>query len=125
MAHRLQVDVYNPLLVEPLECSVCLKDMWAQVTLKCGHKYHFQCINRWFDYQMNCPYCRRPFSPPPSPVCQPPPPSYPPPQSPVSPPSETSSDVSYEMYEETSPSTLCAFCFGMGRRWRRQRVRVR
>jgi len=40
MAGRLQVDVKNPLLYAPDECPICLKHMWARVTLSCGHQYH-------------------------------------------------------------------------------------
>jgi len=149
MAYKLRIETNNPLLAEPEECSICLKDMWTQVTLSCGHKYHFNCINTWFGYQKNCPYCRHPFSPPaspagvppppppaspagvPPPPSYPPPPSHPPPPSYPSPPSHppsshpppspTFSDVSSETYESTLSSTQCAGCFALVRRLRRRR----
>ena len=120
MAYKLQIETNNPILVAPLECPVCLKDMWTQVTLSCGHQYHFRCINTWFGYQKNCPYCRHPFSPPASPVGRPPPPPPPPP---VQPPSvgigPTFSDAS-ETYEEIRLSTQCIGCFSWVRQLRRR-----
>lgn len=124
MAYKLRIETNNPILVEPEECSVCLKDMWTQVTLSCGHKYHFNCINTWFGYQKNCPYCRHPFSPPASPAGVPPPPSHPPPSHPPpshTPASPTSSDASSETYIETPPSIQCVGCFAWVRRWRQRR----
>ena len=42
-------------------CSICLenynKDNIINV-LKCGHKYHKDCIDDWINDNNNCPLCR-------------------------------------------------------------------
>lgn len=127
MAYKLRIETNNPLLVKPFECSVCLKDMWTQVTLSCGHKYHYKCINSWFQYQKNCPYCRHPFSPPASPAGRPPPPPLPPqsrPSTPLGPPSPVSSAASSELYEDIPPTIQCVGCFAWVQRLRRRRRRL-
>ena len=65
---NLNIEVSNPLLFKPSECPICLEDMWAKVTLECGHEFHFKCIDAWFGRKLDCPMCRCPFLPPPSPV---------------------------------------------------------
>lgn len=113
MVSRLKVETLNPLLFPPDECPVCLNKMWTRVTLSCGHQYHLKCIGAWFLKQENCPYCRHPFS------C---PPSFPP-----SPRdlyrSQSSSSVT-ERFSE--PANVCCVCFGWrlnGRSQTRQRER--
>ena len=45
-----------------VNCSVCLGDINLFDTevsiLNCGHFYHANCLNDWFQQQMNCPECR-------------------------------------------------------------------
>ena len=51
-------------------CPICLDDMMSyreeQVgnisivveTVKCSHKFHLNCIKKWFRYNHTCPLCR-------------------------------------------------------------------
>ena len=42
-----------------IRCSICLSEMWNNiVVLKCGHIYHFRCMQKWSLEQETCPYCR-------------------------------------------------------------------
>ena len=51
----------NEDLEESDNCSICLenynKDNIINV-LKCGHKYHKDCIDYWINDNNNCPLCR-------------------------------------------------------------------
>ena len=42
------------------ECSICLDEITDAdcKILKCGHKYHEECINDWLTRDKTCPYCR-------------------------------------------------------------------
>lgn len=51
-------------------CSICCEDYQSEDVLRvlpCGHKFHLQCIDRWFlsstDYSrpVACPYCNTPL----------------------------------------------------------------
>ena len=40
-------------------CSVCLnKNNKESLTLSCGHAFHTQCIQKWFETVRRCPMCR-------------------------------------------------------------------
>ena len=45
-----------------IECSTCVEPLMANgdnSTTLCGHVFHTDCINRWFQKgQSNCPQCR-------------------------------------------------------------------
>lgn len=44
-----------------MPCSICLESKrWYQDirTLKCGHKFHINCIVNWTNLQLSCPECR-------------------------------------------------------------------
>lgn len=44
------------------ECSICLEKFKVDdkiIQLKCSHKYHTQCITKWFDKDKSCPICRQ------------------------------------------------------------------
>lgn len=39
-------------------CCICISErMSSKIVLKCGHKYHFKCIERWFKKSNKCPLC--------------------------------------------------------------------
>ena len=43
------------------ECSICLQEYNSNdnlVILQCNHKYHHDCIKKWFYKEMTCPNCR-------------------------------------------------------------------
>ena len=45
------------------ECFICAK-MFSNLSsrvLKCGHKFHTQCLTQWENKQRTCPLCRAPF----------------------------------------------------------------
>ncbi|XP_052210896.1 RING-H2 finger protein ATL5-like [Diospyros lotus] len=50
--------------VSPLECAVCLSELedgeLFRILPKCGHSFHVDCIDMWFDSHSNCPLCRAP-----------------------------------------------------------------
>ena len=42
-------------------CSICLlSNRWYQDirTIKCGHRFHLDCIKKWSSNNYNCPVCR-------------------------------------------------------------------
>ena len=41
------------------KCSICFKEVVEdEIVLKCDHKYHKHCIEKWFRKQSFCPLCR-------------------------------------------------------------------
>tara|TARA_A100001011_G_C13970207_1_gene698940 strand:- start:72 stop:716 length:645 start_codon:yes stop_codon:yes gene_type:complete len=41
------------------KCMICLNSNNLDKVLECGHKYHYQCIRRWYnDCEKTCPVCR-------------------------------------------------------------------
>lgn len=42
------------------ECSICIEKILDNDThiTKCNHIFHTECINKWFESNNNCPYCR-------------------------------------------------------------------
>ncbi|CAE7192930.1 Dtx3l [Symbiodinium necroappetens] len=45
---------------DPVECSICLEGD-ANVLLPCGHRYHAECLDRWFETRQVCPTCGRAY----------------------------------------------------------------
>ena len=43
---------------EEFECSICLNSSTCGGKLKCGHIFHENCINKWFEFKNTCPNCR-------------------------------------------------------------------
>lgn len=45
------------------ECSICLETLLIGKTAKlsCGHYFHTQCIDTWFEHKKICPLCRHQF----------------------------------------------------------------
>ena len=42
------------------ECIICLDNMIVGNNIKalqCGHIYHYECINKWFNVKKECPIC--------------------------------------------------------------------
>jgi len=46
-----------------IDCPICLEEFCTDqhLTLTCGHKFHANCILKWFTIQMKCPICRRKY----------------------------------------------------------------
>ena len=44
-------------------CSICLEPINKETKLNCGHCFHPECIEKWFDGNDTCPYCRDPQNP--------------------------------------------------------------
>ena len=47
-------------LLPQVECSICLEGD-ANVLLPCGHRYHAECLDRWFETRQVCPTCGRAY----------------------------------------------------------------
>jgi len=49
--------------VSDATCSICLEklDFKKKRTFKCGHHFHQECIDKWFEktLSLNCPYCKQ------------------------------------------------------------------
>lgn len=40
-------------------CIICLEDIDCDFYItKCNHKFHLNCLNKWYKYKNNCPICR-------------------------------------------------------------------
>ena len=39
------------------ECAICNLNVLDE-TLRCGHRFHRRCLERWFQVRVNCPICR-------------------------------------------------------------------
>ena len=50
--------------LETIECPICLEDTSRYITLNCGHKFDYYCIQMHIfikelkENEINCPYCR-------------------------------------------------------------------
>lgn len=49
-------------------CVICYQKMGDATILRCSHKFHKKCIDKWFEQKPTCPICRdvstRTMSPP-------------------------------------------------------------
>lgn len=47
---------------DPIQCSICLQELGATQEGRkinhCGHWFHSQCIDTWFQTNVRCPVCR-------------------------------------------------------------------
>lgn len=43
---------------EAVECCICYEGVIEGKKLSCGHIYHKECIDTWFNEKKICPYCR-------------------------------------------------------------------
>jgi len=60
----LSIEMVNLNEIEDGCCSICLETTPTNFCmLKCGHKYHIECLQRHLGYTRNCPLCRAPVSP--------------------------------------------------------------
>lgn len=41
------------------ECAICFNEDTEGLVLNCGHKFHIQCIDKWFQNMLNCPICKK------------------------------------------------------------------
>lgn len=41
------------------ECAICYEEDTKGLVLNCGHKFHIDCINKWFHDKLNCPMCKK------------------------------------------------------------------
>ena len=45
-----------------IQCMICLDDMdgydFTVNKLKCGHEFHYSCLNKWQEHNKLCPVCR-------------------------------------------------------------------
>lgn len=60
-ANTEAVDEDDPLLAGNPSCPVCLDDLSvgaSVVTKSCGHVFHEDCLQGWFQYNRTCPLCR-------------------------------------------------------------------
>lgn len=61
--HIIKIKEYklNEDLDKSDNCSICLENYYKDNiinALKCGHKYHKDCIDDWINDNNNCPLCR-------------------------------------------------------------------
>ena len=44
-------------------CPICIGSQKNKVIrkLNCGHDFHIECIDRWFENRNTCPICRKKF----------------------------------------------------------------
>jgi hypothetical protein len=50
------------MVVSGCECTVCQETYKLGekvVKLPCGHCFHQECVQPWFDHHDNCPVCRK------------------------------------------------------------------
>lgn len=53
-----------PELPQPTLCTICLDPINnSEKILRCTHRFHERCINRWTLRHNNCPVCRTPVNP--------------------------------------------------------------
>lgn len=56
--YMVEIDTDN---IELKECIICYEEFKERNTiiLRCGHFFHIDCINQWFNYKDTCPICRK------------------------------------------------------------------
>ncbi len=44
-------------------CVICYSTQLTifEEPLKCGHRFHSECINEWKNYSKKCPFCQKPI----------------------------------------------------------------
>ena len=52
------IDSFTPRFEQQI-CAICLNDLNENTTrLPCGHGFHTECIEYWFQRSNECPQCR-------------------------------------------------------------------
>ena len=62
--NRIEEELSNPMVkveVKNEDCSICMEVLNACVMLPCGHKFHNECVSKWFEESATptCPLCRQ------------------------------------------------------------------
>ncbi|KAE8708418.1 putative protein phosphatase 2C 34 [Hibiscus syriacus] len=60
-----ELDVERTKSRESRDCSICLESFGegdVLTRLRCGHRFHFACLDPWVRTCGDCPYCRRKFA---------------------------------------------------------------
>ena len=58
---KKELNKYSRINSNIFECSICLqetKETEYSRLLKCGHKFHKKCIDKWIIKHNTCPICR-------------------------------------------------------------------
>ncbi len=43
-------------------CAICMSErLTSKIVLHCKHKYHFECLQKWFTQKNSCPLCKQPI----------------------------------------------------------------
>ena len=49
----------NKKTIDINECSICLEELVDDLFItECGHKFHSNCIKKWYGHSPECPNCR-------------------------------------------------------------------
>lgn len=58
-------NIIEPIVIYPIvendqNCSICLSEMIDDIIkIKCNHKFHDRCLDKWIENKNECPICRR------------------------------------------------------------------
>ena len=56
---RKGLKVVHRKKVTEVNCTICLEKLMGKVyVLRCNHRFHVQCLDKWLKTQMTCPMCR-------------------------------------------------------------------
>jgi Ring finger domain len=60
---KIPSKLWRPGVTKQASCSICFEDFTIKNRVKllteCGHEYHDQCINKWFENEKRCPVCNK------------------------------------------------------------------
>ena len=56
------IHIYNTLETEFESCSICMENFSSNSIVRklnnCGHIFHVDCVDTWFETNIRCPVCR-------------------------------------------------------------------